>query len=1436
MRRKLNVKFLLVLLVGLAFLSGGLALAHHLQYQRIPYALFRQATRAEDENDFVRAHEHLTRYLSFEPNDLDAKVRLINLLTNKKFPDVDKPVTRDRAYFYMKELLAEDGQRDEIRRKFVLLAVEMYRLDDAAEQLKLLPAGAETASLWGRWYEAKDQIDAAIDSYRDAHKQDPGDAETAARLARLLRGRRWLQASAQVRASKRAADAKEADGVLNALVQASPDSWQARLARWNYHRDYWLQRRRVTEKQCELVRATLASLTSHAARDVARALELREGELDVRLAAAEAAQFDNDSDEARAHLEKALQLHRQDGRLYKAFAGLELLDEEKKATPEEKAQARDKALAWLRRGAQELKGPAQFELLWAHATLLLDTNKPSDMEETAAVINKIRQQNVSPAGSMFLQARLLKARQQWAEAVQLFERARPNLQTATELANQIDVFLAQCYEELGDPGQQYAAYKRLAERNPGSLQARLGMAQAARALGRLDEAMKLYSDAVQTPELPPGVWSDHVRLAIVKARTTRNADDWKRVEQTLESARTRNLADEVELAVLQAEVFLAREDPAKARQVLEEAKQKHPDRVESWVALASLAERRKDPVEALQLLNDADNQFKEKTSARTELRLARAAYWVERRNEKTLPELKKLADNLEPFTVRERTRLLHGLAEANYRAGGYDEAGRLWRELTAQEAYKADLRLRLVLFDLALQEGKEEELDRVLAEIRQIEGDGGTFSRHAEALKLIWTVKKNKVPATKREATLTQASTLLDRVTAARPGWSPALLARAEVETLRGHPDQAVAAYQKAWDSGDRSPLVLRQLVEALRKQGKFDEANQRLARLSREDLERADLERAAASVALLSQDTDRAISLAEKAVRDESRDFRDHLWLGGLLAASGRQEAKAEEHFRKAIALEPTAPEVWVQLVRFLASRKRTGDAERLLVVARTSIKPAELALLAEAQCYAALEMNEKARTAYDTALNARPNDAAVLADFATFRLQRQELKEAEALLRKMLGDEVKLTPEETEWAHGRLALVLATEDDFRRFKEALPHVGLRLEQDGEIAVDETLVRGDSVTMQRLAARVLATQSSWRVRDEAIKRFEDLEKRQALTTEDRFLLARLYEARGDVAKAHTQLGTLSLAPDRKPEHIVLYAQSLLTSKQIQKAEREINRLVQFHQAGALPGGVVVLLELKARWFEVRNQGDQAIALIKEHLASKDAQPQEILLLLASFGRQQRFAEAVALLEQVWKACPAEIAGGTTVALLRSHKTSEEQLNKIEANFQNALKKDEKSVALLVQLGDLYDLRGRYEKAEEQYRAALKLQPDNVMALNNLSWLLAQRTQRGDEALKLINQAIDAAGPRGELLDTRAVVYLTLGKSAPAQSDLDNALKDAPTSARWFHLARAHHLANDRTSAVKALRQANDLGLKAEQLHPVEQVAYRKLVEELPLK
>jgi Tfp pilus assembly protein PilF len=222
-----------------------------------------------------------------------------------------------------------------------------------------------------------------------------------------------------------------------------------------------------------------------------------------------------------------------------------------------------------------------------------------------------------------------------------------------------------------------------------------------------------------------------------------------------------------------------------------------------------------------------------------------------------------------------------------------------------------------------------------------------------------------------------------------------------------------------------------------------------------------------------------------------------------------------------------------------------------------------------------------------------------------------------------------------------------------------------------------------------------------------------------------------------------------------------------------------------------------------------------------------------VLLVLGALTRQKRWKEAFALCEKAWTEgkCSPEAIGAVSVGLMAVMQFSDAQVATLERHLNAAWEKNKKSVVLLMHLADLYDKRGRYDQAVQMYRKVLEVEPKNVVALNNMAWLLAVRDVNAEKALDYINEAIKGMGQRGDLLDTRATVYLALNKPDKALADIEDAVADDPTPARLFHKALAHDRNKEPTQARETLRRAKEKGLKVALLHPAEAEQARKLLE-----
>ena len=121
-------------------------------------------------------------------------------------------------------------------------------------------------------------------------------------------------------------------------------------------------------------------------------------------------------------------------------------------------------------------------------------------------------------------------------------------------------------------------------------------------------------------------------------------------------------------------------------------------------------------------------------------------------------------------------------------------------------------------------------------------------------------------------------------------------------------------------------------------------------------------------------------------------------------------------------------------------------------------------------------------------------------------------------------------------------------------------------------------------------------------------------------------------------------------------------------------------------------------------------------------------------------------------------------------------------------------------------LGSLQLTLGRNAEAAETYRNLLEQHADDVIALNNLSWLL--REEATDEALEYARRAHDLAPGAPTVLHTLGVVLLYSDDSEAARAVLEEAYEGAGSAPdAGYHLAKARLAAGDHDAATALLRE-----------------------------
>jgi tetratricopeptide (TPR) repeat protein len=241
---------------------------------------------------------------------------------------------------------------------------------------------------------------------------------------------------------------------------------------------------------------------------------------------------------------------------------------------------------------------------------------------------------------------------------------------------------------------------------------------------------------------------------------------------------------------------------------------------------------------------------------------------------------------------------------------------------------------------------------------------------------------------------------------------------------------------------------------------------------------------------------------------------------------------------------------------------------------------------------------------------------------------------------------------------------------------------------------------------------------------------------------------------------------------DRAPERLALYIRALVMAGQVDRA---------------LPI-VPPLLEQDGRWRQLwlglalsvnDEHAPQMLALLES--TSTSPSPQDLLHL------------AGAWIELGKSGCDSCLEHATAIAA-RVAESGEPHAN----------------LGALMIRGGIAEARHDWKDAESLYRQALARDPQHALALNNLASVLARNPQHCDQALAMIDQALQVQPDHPDFLDTKAIILLNMNRPAEAEQIARKAVQLRPDDLRIaLSLAEAHlHQANkDGDAIIKDLHQ-----------------------------
>jgi tetratricopeptide (TPR) repeat protein len=213
--------------------------------------------------------------------------------------------------------------------------------------------------------------------------------------------------------------------------------------------------------------------------------------------------------------------------------------------------------------------------------------------------------------------------------------------------------------------------------------------------------------------------------------------------------------------------------------------------------------------------------------------------------------------------------------------------------------------------------------------------------------------------------------------------------------------------------------------------------------------------------------------------------------------------------------------------------------------------------------------------------------------------------------------------------------------------------------------------------------------------------------------------------------------------------------------------------------------------------------------------------------------------QAIAQLRSMLKDSPEDRETYVVIAQvnsrLRRWKDAEEAIK--QADKLSVTPEEKDYVAFIA--GSIYERQKKYDQAEEMFRRVLANSPDNAVALNYLGYMLADRGTRLEEALRMINQAVQMDPQNGAYLDSLGWAYFRLGKYQQAEENLRKAAERVPNDATIHdHLGDLYHKTGRLKLAVahweRALQEWNQ-SVEAER-EPTEMAKVQKKLDSAKVK
>jgi len=351
------------------------------------------------------------------------------------------------------------------------------------------------------------------------------------------------------------------------------------------------------------------------------------------------------------------------------------------------------------------------------------------------------------------------------------------------------------------------------------------------------------------------------------------------------------------------------------------------------------------------------------------------------------------------------------------------------------------------------------------------------------------------------------------------------------------------------------------------------------------------------------------------------------------------------------------------------------------------------------------------------------------------------------------------------------------------------------------EMAVDELLEESPrNESYLALKADLLQT---FNKNDEALKLIAKAAEQKGSSESLRFTYGKLLGELGQSEKAKRVFEELHLENPDNPDVIFALGLLALESEDGQTAKSFFSQLLQMGDAGGQASYFMGLAE------EMNDNIDSALVWFAS--VPTDSQRFEMaqtryINLLAEQGDIDKARQHLQLLRQERPKQAIDFYL-FEAAFLRDQGMPEESVNVLS----EALMKYPGNLDLLYSRAMVAESIGKLDMLETDLRTMLQVDPNNAQAMNALGYTLTDRTDRHEEALELINKALELRPNDPYYLDSLGWVYYRMGDLEKAEYYLREAVEIQADVEFLAHLGEVLWAQNKKSEARKYWEKASKL-------------------------